>query len=154
MASGRKRKPTQDKVIQGTFRKDRANLSEPEYDIAQVVPPDLIKENDFALEEWIRITPSLISRKVLTIVDVGTVERYCMMYARWREAEDELKTTGLTIKTSNENIIQNPLVGIANKAAEQCNKFASELGITPATRSKVSSEVGNKEKDDWEEFGT
>jgi len=40
-------------------------------------------------------------------------------------------------KTSNGNAIQNPLVGIANKAMADMVHFAIEFGMTPAARSRV-----------------
>jgi P27 family predicted phage terminase small subunit len=45
---------------------------------------------------------------------------------------------GLLTKTAKGNIIQNPLVGIANKAAADVVRFASELGMSPSARARVS----------------
>ncbi len=152
MASGRKRKPTNDKVLQGTFRKDRANPNEPGHEISKLEPPEFIKTNEYAIKEWEKVSPGLSNRAVVATVGEGAVERYCMVYARWRQAEYELSLLSLTDKTSNGNNIQNPLVGIANKAAELSNKLAVELGLTSASASKVSGIPKGKKKDGWDDM--
>ena len=50
-------------------------------------------------------------------------------------AERDLLTSGLMIKTTGGNAIQNPLVGTANKAASDMVRYATEFGFTPAARS-------------------
>jgi phage terminase small subunit len=42
-------------------------------------------------------------------------------------AKRDLLTDGLLIETSNGNAIQNPIVGIANKAMSDMVRFAAEL---------------------------
>jgi P27 family predicted phage terminase small subunit len=62
-----------------------------------------------------------------------------------RLAESDDVNSGLTILTSNGNVIQNPLIGIANKAKTAVVRFAAEFGMTPSARSRVS--VTPQEKD-------
>jgi P27 family predicted phage terminase small subunit len=61
-----------------------------------------------------------------------------------------LNKTGLIIKTTNGNIIQNPLVGIANKAWGEYLRFAQEFGLTPASRTRIQA----PEETDEDEFLT
>lgn len=42
------------------------------------------------------------------------------------------------IKTSNGNVIQNPLVGTAHKAPYDMMHYAAEFGMTPSARSRLS----------------
>jgi P27 family predicted phage terminase small subunit len=51
------------------------------------------------------------------------------------------------VKTTNGNIIQSPLVGIANKSLQMMHKFLIEFGMTPSARSKVSVPKGPKKND-------
>lgn len=44
-------------------------------------------------------------------------------------------------KTSNGNLIQNPLLGIANAAWDKCVRYASLLGCSPTDRAKISIEA-------------
>src|SRR6266849_6544230 len=83
---------------------------------------------------------------------------YCQAYGRCVTAErviatmaekDQL-TSGLMIKTTNGNGIQNPLIGTANKAAADMVRYAAEFGLTPVARARLalSAVVPQKSKFD------
>ena len=55
-------------------------------------------------------------------------------------------TMKLTETTSNGNIIQNPLVGIANKSLELMHKYLTEFGMSPSSRTRVSAKKKTGEK--------
>ena len=65
-------------------------------------------------------------------------------------AERDELTSGLMIKTTNGNAIQNPLIGTANKAARDMVRYASEFGLTPSARARVglNAEAARKSKFD------
>jgi P27 family predicted phage terminase small subunit len=44
-------------------------------------------------------------------------------------------------KTTNGNIVQQPLLGIANAAFDKCVRYASLLGCSPTDRAKISIEA-------------
>jgi len=44
---------------------------------------------------------------------------------------------GLLAYTTNGNLVQNPLLGIANKARADVLRFAAELGMTPSARTRL-----------------
>ena len=140
------KKPTNLKVLQGTLRKDRITKNEvfPETEIPPA-PDHLSKE---ALIEWGRITSDLYTLGLLTKIDMASLAAYCQSFGRWAQAETELNNSSLLIKTTNGNIIQNPLVGIANQAMEHMRKHLSEFGMSPASRAKVSAKQETK-KDEW-----
>ena len=71
--------------------------------------------------------------------------------ALMRLAEADKATGGLLIKTSNGNAIQNPLVGIANKAAADMVRYAAEFGMTPSARSRIKAE-GQTPGDEADQF--
>ena len=54
-------------------------------------------------------------------------------------SRDRLKTGGLVLQTANGNLTQNPLVGIASRAMNDAIKFATDLGMTPSSRSRVQA---------------
>ena len=62
-------------------------------------------------------------------------------------AERDQLTSGLMIKTTNGNPIQNPLVGIANKAAAAMVRYAAEFGMTPSARSRVEGAPAGRNGD-------
>jgi P27 family predicted phage terminase small subunit len=106
-------------------------------------PPMALDE--VAMREWRRLAGVLRERNALYEIDHCTLAAYCQMYSRWVAAEKALARMaeldpvagGLMIKTSSGNAIQNPLVGIANKAAAAMVKYAGEFGMTPNSRGQI-----------------
>ncbi len=99
---------------------------------------------------------------VLTTLDRAAFAVYCQAYGRWVRAERALEamavkepaTQALLMKTKSGNLIQNPLVGTANKAMDVLLKAATELGMTPSVRSRIET-PGNgasNEKNQTAEF--
>ena len=81
-------------------------------------------------------------------MDRAALAAYCQCYARWRRAETELNKLEKSSKsihgalvsvTSNGNLIQNPLVGIANTAMKDMIKYAAEFGMTPSARTRIEA---------------
>jgi P27 family predicted phage terminase small subunit len=83
---------------------------------------------------------------VLTIVDHEALVVMCEEYGQYKEADKLCKT--LLIKTSNGNVIQNPAIGIRNKAREALKKSMSYFGMTPSSRASLSISVNNEQKED------
>jgi P27 family predicted phage terminase small subunit len=99
-----------------------------------------------ALDEWNRVSVELYRLGCLTGLDRAALAAYCQAYGRWVAAERALEEiarqnplASLMIKTSNGNAIQNPLVGIANRAAADMVRYATEFGMSPAARSKIEA---------------
>lgn len=112
------------------------NKNEPKPDLSMSSAPEHLSR--YALMEWGRVTVELYRLGLLTEIDRAALAAYCQCYGRWREAEEELAKTGLTITTTNGNVIQNPIVGIANKSLEMMHKFLVEFGMTPSARTRVT----------------
>jgi P27 family predicted phage terminase small subunit len=107
-------------------------------------PPPFL--TGYAADEWWRTAPELHRLKLLTVLDVQVLAVYCIAYARWRTAEGALarmaerdaQTSGLLIKSQGGDAMQNPLVGIARRAAADMVRFAGEFGMSPAARARIS----------------
>ena len=84
--------------------------------------------------------------QLISNLDRGALGAYCQAYGRWSAAETALArmaardtvTEGLIVKTKSGNLIQNPLVGAANKAMADMVRYATEFGLTPSARSRVA----------------
>lgn len=74
---------------------------------------------------------------LLSRLDRAALAAYCVAWSRWVEAEKQLKSEGLMVKTPNGYQQPSPWLAIANKSLEQLRAFAGEFGMTPATRSRV-----------------
>jgi hypothetical protein len=57
---------------------------------------------------------------------------YCLAWGRWVEAETRLQETPVMLRTPP------PWLSIANKNLELMQKYMAELGMTPASRSRVT----------------
>jgi P27 family predicted phage terminase small subunit len=113
--------------------------------------------SEAAVKEWDRVVEELTGSGMLTGLDMGALAAYCQAYGRWVDAESVLSkmvntAEGLIIKTVSGNYIQNPIVGVANKAMSDMVKFASEFGMTPSARSRVVVSKGGEKKNGFTEI--
>ena len=91
-----------------------------------------------ARAEWFRAIKLLDAAGVMTHGDRAILAAYCVMWGRWVEAEKQLKKPGDHVRVTEKGAeVQSPWIGIANRAAELMQRFAVELGLTPAARSRV-----------------
>ena len=143
--AGRKPKPTHLKLVKGTGRKSRINKAEAQLPRDLPMPPPHL--HDYAKVEWGRVASDLYEAGLLSKVDRAALAAYCTAYARWQLAEETLARVaaldpnfhGQLTQTTNKNMIQNPLIGIANKAMADMMRYATDLGMTPSARSRVTA---------------
>jgi len=100
--------------------------------------------NEDAAAEWNRVKDELAAIGILSGLDRAALGAYCQAYGRWAQAEKALakmsnSADGLIIKTVSGNMIQNPLVGVANKAMSDMVRYAVEFGMTPSARVRVTA---------------
>lgn len=138
--------PTALRLLQGGPDARRVPQGEPippASDLPQ--PPGWL--NAYALEEWHRLAEDLYGMGILTGIDQTMLAAYCMAYARWRQAEEDLEvmaqadavTHGALLKTKEGNAIQNPLVGVANVARRDMARLAAEFGLSPSSRTLIDA---------------
>jgi len=140
---GRKPTPTHLKLVRGNPGKRPVNQAEPKPKVVLPSPPAELSED--ALAEWNRVASDLYGLGILTAIDRAALAAYAQAYGRWVQAEraaarmadkDQL-TSGLMIRTTNGNAVQNPLIGVANKAMADMVRYAAEFGMTPSARSRI-----------------
>ena len=145
MSKGRKPKPTNLKILEGTARKDRVSALEPRPDPNLPAPPDHLSKD--ALVEWGRVSGQLYKLGLLSEIDRAALAAYCQAYGRWARAERELnEIDSLVDTTPNGMQQQHALVGIANKAMETMHKFLVEFGMSPSARTRVNASPKEDEK--------
>lgn len=91
-----------------------------------------------AQKEWRRLATPMFEAGILTLADRAALAAYCQAYARWVEAEERLKETPALLKTPSGYVQQSPWLTVANKQMELMARFMSELGLTPAARTRVA----------------
>ena len=133
---GRKPKPTAIRRLDGNPGKRPFNATEPiPPDSMPTCPPHL---SDEAVDEWDRLGPVLHAMGVVTMADRAALAAYCQAYGRWVEAEERLRETPLLLKTPSGYVQQSPWLSVSNKQLELMGRFMVELGLTPASRSRLA----------------
>ena len=149
MTRGRKPKPTAVKLAEGNPGKRRINGQEPKPAGSMPDCPEHLSVE--AKAEWNRIAVNLNRIGLLTQVDRTTMAAYCQCYGRWVEAEQKLAETPAILRLPSGYIQQSPWLTISNKQLELMAKYMAELGLTPASRSRLAIQVHDGIKP-WE-FG-
>jgi len=135
---GRKPKPTEVKKLEGNPGKRALNKKEPKPE--SVVPRCPSHLPDVAKAEWRRITKELHALGLLSRIDRAALVAYCQAWSDYIEADEEITVQGAVIVSEKGGMYQNPWVGIKNSALNRLVKIAAEFGMTPSSRSRVSSE--------------
>lgn len=139
------------KVVEGTYREDRANPKEPKPKTENVKVPGWLSPKAKTIFKSLR--EKLLDSKVLTNLDANALELLADAYHEYREARDQVEKEGRTYEGTTENgdrlIRTHPAVYIADAAWKRAQKMMSEFGLTPASRSKVSAEI-DREVDEYE----
>jgi P27 family predicted phage terminase small subunit len=134
---GRRPKPTRLKVLTGNPGKRPLNEGEPRPEFAiPECPPEL---GPVAQKEWQRLVAELSKLRLVTHLDRAALAAYCGAYAFWAEATEAIQKYGTMVKSPSGYPIQSPYMAIANRQAEIMMRIASEFGLTPASRSRISA---------------
>ncbi len=133
--AGRKPLPTTVKKIKGTLQKCRVNQREPKPEGDLVEPPDYMSEGAKAAWKFaIENSPP----HLLKLLDMSVLETWACAADLYRKAQAGINKTGLLMKSPNTGVpMQSPYLAIANKQAQIMTKAATEMGFTPASRSRV-----------------
>ena len=131
---GRTRKPTALKIIEGNPGKRPLPKNEPKPPVGTTRPRGLGAE---ARKEWDRVYPILEDQLILTELDRETLVTYCESLELVRRARRTLRRDGMTTD-GKFGEIASPWVTILRQAEASMRAAAGDLGMTPASRSKVT----------------
>ena len=131
--SGRKKKPTLLKLVTGNPGRRPINSDEPEPILAEVVAPDWLDEE--ARQKWdevIKLCPWIKA------ADADTLAMYCDAFSHYRKAQ-RLSIKTPVVKTPEGKMIKNPAWTARNEAFQQVRSAGSELGLSPSSRSGITT---------------
>ena len=111
---------------------------------ANLKPPSWFSKD--ARAEWLRVMPILAARNTITEADLPTLENYCTAIGTVREAQREINKHGLIVDSAK-GAKRNPAFGIQNAAMTTARLCASELGLTPVSRSRPSVRENDDDQD-------
>jgi P27 family predicted phage terminase small subunit len=138
MAKGRKKLPTNLKVIKGTIRKVRENEKEPQFLILNELPEPPEYFSDYARKIYLETGLQLITNGILTKIDFEIFLAYITELARYKDSQMQLHKLGHILKIDNKPVV-NPYLRVSEKSILILLRIACEFGLTPAARSKVNS---------------
>jgi P27 family predicted phage terminase small subunit len=144
--AGRKPKPTALKLIQGTLRKDRANMREPKPSGDLLEPPTYFSTEQS--EVW-NYAIANAPKGLLKRLDISILEIWVTAYVTYRESALKVKQLGQVIKSPSGYPIVNPYLSNMNKQAGIMMKASAEMGFTPTSRSKIVLAEEAIDDDPW-----
>lgn len=134
---GRPRKPTAIKRLQGTLQKCRMPKDEPlpEGDLKLSAPPDYLTDTakniwSYALDQ---APPGL-----LTNLDLAVFSRWVVLYDQFLQLSAALKKDGTVQESEDGTLTVNPMIRAINLTAQTLRGIETELGFTPASRTRIS----------------
>lgn len=140
------RKPTRLKILNGSAAHDpgRINRREPQpHGRPPRMPTDL---GPAAREVWRHVIRTMGPTGVITGADADVLRAYCEAVARYRQAAALLERSGPLVVAGGTGarrgeLVKNPLAQIVRDNALLLRMFARELGLTPAARPSLTSNV-------------
>ncbi|GHA11360.1 hypothetical protein GCM10007989_02080 [Devosia pacifica] len=89
-------------------------------------------------KEWRRVMPVLVARRVLSPADITAAETYCAAVGDAAQARAALKRDGDYIANAKGELKRHPAWTTLREATTAARQWAAELGLTPASRSRIS----------------
>lgn len=159
--AGRPRKPTQSKILHGTFRNDRAPKNEPQPEKILEIPRPPSHLSKYAKKLWKQLAGELVEKGILTVLDTAALEACCEAYGQYRMAHEAVfrpvdpetgkkgkRTLAEYLRGRNSQTM--PEYTTMTKAWTTFKTFLTEFGMTPASRGKLDISEKGDEKDPME----
>jgi P27 family predicted phage terminase small subunit len=101
--------------------------------------------NKLAKAQWRKYVPSLKERTDITPQDLHNLESFCVNYAMYRAALEDVEANGLILVFNNDNKGQNPAYKVMMESQKLMLKFGELLGFDPVSRVKHKAPVEDKD---------
>ncbi len=98
-------------------------------------PPTLTKAQR---QMWDFVVGELQAIGVIALADTGILSRYCVLHERWQLAEQAITEHGALLVSDDGGLRPNPAVGMARDLASELRRIEVEMGMTPASRTKIA----------------
>jgi P27 family predicted phage terminase small subunit len=152
MAKGQGKKSTSaSKKLRGTYNVTREVDNEMEVSKLEDVetPTQLI--NQFAVNEWDRVSKELIAVDMLFVTDTSMLLAYCNEIGKYFDCIEKCKD-GLTFITPNGHEMPKPEATEGNKALSNAIKLSDKFGFNPLARTKIQMEKKKEDNDPFKDF--
>ena len=152
---GRKKLPDNIKALRGTDQPCRT-INAPAVQTSSVISLPKVGLKGTAKKIFVVVATELMHNNLLDIYGVDMVVAYAREMALYHDMMSDIEKEGVTIEvvTKTGVVTQiNPKRKIAEGALSSAKMLATEFGMTPSSRSRVSAILnGNEQKDEFAEF--
>jgi len=135
---GRKPLPDNVKRLRGTDQPSRMNPDAPQAgtDELQFIPDEL---SEPAKKHWATIRPQLVESGVATNLDRGSLILLCETWATFLEAVKNVRSKGILVIGRHGEPVRNPYLRVVNESTHALTRLFAEFGMTPSSRTRVTS---------------
>lgn len=93
-----------------------------------------------AKQEWTRAAKELLAQGTISLADRAVLAAYCEAWEEFSALYAQLKGSSMLITGQSGTQTVNPLVWAKNHAAARIERFAKQLGLTPAARMRIDAD--------------
>lgn len=145
--------PTSILKIRGSrLAREREKQGEPQPDRGVPTRPHSVVKESRAV--WTAVTKMLNDMQVLTVIDGGQLERYCLMFVQWRQIQRVVSRFGSTddmliasLRNDETRSILRNLWAEYHRLNQALKQTEMQFGLTPAARARLTCMVaGESEK--------
>lgn len=132
--------PTILRILHGNPSKTPIPDNEPIPEPVNLPPAPQTLTDPVAAAEWNKLVLEFHKMKMLGMVDLGILETYCQSWAQWRAATAKLSEHGTVVMGPKGFPVVSPYMKIADAAFAKILPLMRELGLTPASRTRIRLE--------------
>lgn len=141
---GPKPTPTHLRIVRGE-RADRINKNEPKASKSKPRCPNWLSAE--AKTVWRRTVKQLELMGILSEADNDIICAYSNAVVNYQRATELVDKAGVLIKGRRDGVVTNPAVRVQRDSAMLVHRFATELGLTPSSRTRLT--VSDGDDDDF-----
>ncbi len=148
---GRKAKPTALKLIDGNPGKRKPDPEEPKP--AKVYEPDPPDDyTEIQRMKWNEIAGKLARCRVLTELDLDSLDIYVREWCNLQEAIADINQRGKLLQMPTGGVMWNPSWAQYKHSQSVVRSIMSEFGMTPSTRTGLVASADGEGKNRWSKF--
>lgn len=141
-------KPSELRLLDGTFRGDRHSVS-PAVEVLGSIPEPPAGLNDTGSQEWREKAEVLKSHGLLQPRYLECLRRYCLAYEQFELLKlivDDLTADGERFITTEKGfVVAHPALKDLKDWDAKCKQYLTEMGLTPSSSGKTASTTPTKQ---------
>lgn len=101
--------------------------------------PKTIRDDEVASKLWDALVKDLVAASILAPSDGPVLAALCSAFSRFVRCREILATEDWVIVNDSTGAVKaHPLLGVEAGAANEINRYASELGLSPTARARIT----------------